>query len=128
MTSSTVIRCLDTIFSVCSMASFVHSDRGCTFLSSELKTHLASRGVASSKTTPYHPTGNSQIERYNGIIWKSICVAAKSRDVPDTEWEALLPEVLHSITSLLSTAINATPHERFFNFPGRSCEGTSLPT
>ncbi|XP_042232861.1 uncharacterized protein LOC121873374 [Homarus americanus] len=118
MTSSTVIRCLDTIFSLCGMASFVHSDRGSAFMSREVKTHLASRGVASSKTAPYHSTGNSQIEGYNGIIWKSICLAAKSRDVLDTEWEALLPEALHSIRSLLSTAINVTPHERV-----HSCQG-----
>ncbi|XP_042222771.1 uncharacterized protein LOC121867081 [Homarus americanus] len=68
MTSSTVIRCLDTILSLCGMASFVHSDRGSASMSHEVKTHLASHGVAFTKTIPYHPTESSQIEGYNGII------------------------------------------------------------
>ena len=128
MTSATVIKCLDSIFSLCGMPSFIHSDRGGAFMSREVKAHLISRGVASSKTTPYHPTGNSQVERYNGIIWKSLCLAAKSHKVSESNWESLLPEALHSIRSLLSTATNETPHERFFRFSRRSCHGTSLPT
>ena len=40
----------------------------------------------------------------------------------------VLPSVLHLITSLLSTATNTTPHERFFAFQRRSMCGMSLPS
>lgn len=43
-------------------------------------------------------------------------------------WERVLPEVLHSIRSLLCTATNETPHERFFNFQRRSSFGNGLPS
>ena len=128
MHSSTVIKCLDQIFSLCGMPSYIHSDRGPSFLSRELKEHLSQRGVATSKTTPYHPIGNGQVERYNGIIWKSIRLALKSANLPDSQWELVLPDALHSIRSLLCTSTNATPHERFFNFSRRSSHGNSLPS
>ena len=41
-------------------------------------------------------------------------------------WESVLPDVLHSIRSLLSTVANTTPHKRFFNFPRNSTKGNSL--
>ena len=128
MTATTVIRCLDTIFALCGMPSFVHSDRGSAFLSREVQAHLTHRGIATSKTTPYQPTGNSQVERYNGIIWNSVRLALKSGNLSEAEWECVLPDALHSIRSLLSTSTNETPHERFFNFSRKSYQGTSLPT
>ena len=63
MHSSTVIKCLDQIFSMCGMPSYIHSDRGASCLSKELKDHLSLRGIATSKTAPYHPNGNGQCER-----------------------------------------------------------------
>ena len=77
--------------------------------------------MATSKVTPYHPTGNGQVERYNGIIWKAVRLALKSANLPDSQWELALPDALHSITS-----INSTPHERFFGFERRSSHGTPM--
>ena len=128
MNSSTVIKCLDQIFTLCGTPGFIHSDRGPSFMSQELKEYLSRRGIATSRTTPYHPIGNGQVERYNGIIWKAVRLSLKSANLPDSKWEMILPDVLHSIRSLLSTATNSTPHERFFNFQRRSSHGTSLPT
>ena len=128
MHSSTVIKCLEQIFTLCGMPGFIHSDRGASFLSQELKEYLSQRGIATSKTTPYHPIGNGQVERYNGIIWKAVRLSLKSANLRDSKWETVLPDALHSIRSLLSTSTNTTPHERFFNFQRRSSHGTSLPT
>ena len=55
-------------------------------------------------------------------------MALKSRDLPTKCWQIVLPDALHSIRSLLSTATNVTPHERLFNFARRSTTGGSLPT
>jgi len=128
MHSSTVIKCLDQIFSLCGLPSYIHSDRGTSFLSKELREYLSRRGIASSKTTPYHPAGNGQVERYNGIVWEAVQLSIKSSNLPVAKWEMVLPDALHSVRSLLCTATNATPHERFFNFQRRSTLGTSLPS
>ncbi|KAJ4439883.1 hypothetical protein ANN_08012 [Periplaneta americana] len=128
MKSSTVIKCLQQLFSIFGMPSYIHSDRGTSLISYELKAFLASHGIASSRTTPYNPQGNGQAERYNGIIWKTILLALRGRKLEVSQWETVLLDALHSIRSLLCTATNQTPHERMFVHPRRSTYGFSLPT
>ena len=70
--ASSVVKRLSTLFSLFGFPSYVHSDRGTAFLSRELKDYLHSRGIATSHSTPYHSTGNSQCERFNHTIWKTI--------------------------------------------------------
>ena len=121
MSTTTVINCLTNLFSVFGMPAFIHSDRGAQFMSAELKGFLTERGVATSRTTPYHPVSNGQCERFNGTIWKSVLLGLKTRGLPETQWLTVLPDALHSIRSLLCTATNCTPHER------KSSSGCSLP-
>ncbi|GFS66714.1 retrovirus-related Pol polyprotein from transposon opus [Trichonephila clavipes] len=85
-------------------------------------------GIATSRTTPYNPAGNGQVERYNGIIWKTIQLALRSNSMKTEQWEGVIQTALHSIRSLLCTATNATPHERMFSHPRRSHNGCSIPT
>lgn len=128
VSTNSVIACLSQIFSVFGMSSYVHSDRGSAFMSREFKQYLAERGISKSQTTPYNPTGNSQCERYNGVIWKTIMLSLKSKNLPETHWEHVLMDALHSIRSLLCTATNLTPHERLFNYVRKSTTGSSLPS
>ena len=97
-------------------------------MSRELMTYLHERGIACSRTSTYNAPGNGQCERYNGIIWSSVKLALSSRNLPVEHWEAVLPDALHSIRSLLCTATNETPHERLFNFKRRSAFGVSVPS
>ncbi|GFV57690.1 putative retrovirus-related pol polyprotein from transposon opus [Trichonephila clavipes] len=97
-------------------------------MSHELKSFLTSQGIATSRTTPYNPAGNGQVERYNGIIWKTIQLALRSNSMKTEQWEGVIQTALHSIYSLLCTATNATPHERMFSHPRRSHNGCSIPT
>ena len=128
MQSSTVIKCLSSIFSMFGNPAYVHNDRAPDFLSKELTDWLHSRNIATSRTTSYNPQGNGQCERYNGIIWKAITLACKSRNLDMKYWEVVVPDALHSIRSLLCTATNTTPHDRIFNFARRSSHGESLPS
>jgi hypothetical protein len=128
MTTTTVIKCLSTLFSLFGMPAYIHSDRGTTFMSEELRTFLTERGVATSRTTSFNPQGNGQVERYNGIIWKAIVTCLKSKNLSVKHWQDVLPDALHSVRSLLCTATNETPHERFFGFPRRSSVGSSIPS
>ena len=86
----TVIKCLGNLFSIFGMPGYVRSDCGPSFMSEELKRWLFEKGIPSSRTTPYNPQGNGQVERYNGIIWKSVLHPVKPRDLPITEWERVL--------------------------------------
>lgn len=128
LTAETVIKKLTDVFCLFGTPAYVHSDRGTNFMSHELKAFLGSKGVGCSRTTPYNPRGNGQCERYNGIIWKTVTLCLRSKNLPISKWELALPDALHSIRSLLCTATNQTPHERLFNFQRRSCSGNSLPT
>ena len=75
MTSDVVINCLSQLFRLFGMPAYIHSYRGTSFMSSEVRSFLHSKGIATSRTTPYNSQGNRQCERYNGIIWKSITLA-----------------------------------------------------
>lgn len=126
--TQSVIKCLCSIFSVFGLPGYVHSDRGPSFMSKELKQWLHSKNVPTSRTTPYNPQGNGQCEKYNDTIWSAVRLACKSRNLDIKQWEIVLPDVLHSIRSLLCTATNTTPHERMFNFTRRSATGESMPS
>lgn len=113
--SATVKKCLSNLISVFRMLSYVYSDRGTSFISREMK-----KCIGTSKTTSYNPTDNGQVKRYNCIIWKSLMLAFKSWYLPIESWESVLPDVLHSIQSLLCTSTNCTLHEKLFNFQQKS--------
>ena len=128
MNSVTVIKSLNQLFTLCGYPSYVLSDCGSSFLSQEGKNYLIRQRVVTCKTTPYHHTCNSQVERYNGIIWKTLCLTLKSANLLDSQWEHVLSNALHSIRSLLTTSTNSTPHERFFGFQHHSSHRISMPS
>ena len=97
-------------------------------MSNQVKNFLHEKGISTSRTTPFNPQGNGQIERYNGIIWKYVNLALRTRNLPTTHWEVVLSGALHSIRSLLCTATNATPHERLFSYQRKTSSGHSMPT
>ena len=68
MHSSTVIKCLDHIFTLCGMPSYIHSDRGTSFLSQELKEYLSQRGR--EQPNP-HPTTLLTTGRWKDTIMSS---------------------------------------------------------
>ncbi|XP_054259409.1 uncharacterized protein LOC128984145 [Macrosteles quadrilineatus] len=127
-TARTVIPRLKELFSIFGIPAYIHSDRGSCFMSQELKSFLCLLGVATSRTTAYNPQGNGQAERYVGIIWKTIELSLKSKNLDISDWEKVHLEALHSIRSLLCTSTNTTPHERLFLFSRRSSNGKTTPS
>ena len=95
--SKTVINCLSQIFTLFRACSFVHADRAKWFMSNDLISYLHSMRIASSRTSAYNPRGNGQCEKYNDIIWSAAQLALKTRNLPTTHWESVLPQSLHSI-------------------------------
>ena len=127
-TTKTVISCLDQLFSIFGLPGYIHSDRGSCFMSDEFKKYLLCKGIASSRTSPYNPRCNGQTERYNGTIMKSVQLALRQNGLEIKAWERVLPDALHAIRSLISTATMETPHERMLHFQRRSLTGHAVPT
>ena len=128
ISSGTVVNKLCQLFSIFGMPSYIHSDRGSSFMSEELKSFLHSKGIATSRTTAYNPRGNGQVEKLNDTLWRAIQLSLKSKNFEIDQWECVLLDALHSIRSLLCTETNCTPHERMFQYTRRSTSGNSLPT
>ena len=80
--TNTVTTCLSKLFSLFGMPTYDHSDRGASFMSNELKQWLHEKDIAASRTTPYNPQGNGQTEWYNGIIYKTVELALKTKELP----------------------------------------------
>ena len=97
MTATSVIKCLVQVFSIFGLPQYIHSDRGPQFMSQELKAFLHDKGIATSRSTPYNPRGNGQVERLNSTIWKAITLSLKSKGLPTEQWEVALTDALHYI-------------------------------
>ncbi|XP_063628196.1 uncharacterized protein LOC134799687 [Cydia splendana] len=126
--SATVIKCFKELFFEYGQPLYIHSDRGSCFMSEEIQSFLKKCNIATSRTTPYNSQGNGQVEKLNGTLWRTIQLSLKSKNLPIENWEQVLKLSLHCVRSLLCTSINATPHEKLFNFPRRTPVGESLPS
>ena len=81
-----------------------------------------------SRTTPYNPPGNGQVEMYKGTIWRAITMACRSKNLSVKYWQDVLPDALHSLRSLHCTTTNEAPHERLLHSACRSTSGCSVPS
>jgi len=128
MTSSTVTDCLSSLFCFLGFPSCIHSGRGTPFVSRETRSFLTERGIAFSTSTPYHPQGNSQCERVNQTVWRTIKLLLHGKRLPEERWESILLQALHAIRSLVCLATNETSHERLFRFSRKAMFGAALPS
>lgn len=79
--------------------SRIHSDQGRSFENGLIRQLCELYGVAKSRTTPYHPAGNGQCERFNRTLHNLL------RTIPTTrkhDWASCLPQVVY--------CYNTTPH------------------
>nr|XP_039262013.1 uncharacterized protein LOC120338143 [Styela clava] len=63
VSTASVIKSLTPLFAVFGMPAYIHTDRGSAFMSCEFKRFLQEKGVSHSRTTPYNPSANGQVER-----------------------------------------------------------------
>lgn len=127
LSAKTVIIALGQIFSIFGYSAYNHSGRGTSFVK-ELEQHLHPKVIAISRTKPYNPCGNGQVERYNGMIWKAVNLAFYSKGLPVSHWIKVLLEALQSIRSFICSVTNVNPHQVIF-FHKRKCTSeVALPS
>lgn len=80
--------------------SRVHSDQGRNFESALIQQLCLLYDVAKSRTTPYHPAGNGQCERFNRTLHNLLRALPTSRK---RDWTACLPQMVF--------CYNTTPHQ-----------------
>lgn len=80
--------------------SRIHSDQGRSFESALIRQLCCLYGVEKSRTTPYHPAGNGQCERFNRTLHNLLRTLPVSRK---HDWTSCLPQVLF--------CYNTTPHQ-----------------
>ena len=76
MTTPTVISCLCQFFVLFGMPAYIHSDRGSSFMSRELREFLTSKGIASCRTTNFNPAWPCGVV-VRGHLWS--CVVGRGR-------------------------------------------------
>lgn len=77
-----------------------HSDQGLNFESAFVQQLCSLYGIVKSRTTPYHPDGNGQCERFNRALHHLLRTLPVSRK---RDWNLCLPQVLYFH--------NTTPHQ-----------------
>ena len=86
----------------------LHSDQGPQFESEVIAEMCKTMGIRKTRTTPYHPACNGEIERFNKTlvtVWLQLWMGATSPGIGMSSWLALhiipvcmLPQAIHPST------------------------------
>ena len=100
-TAPVVARTLDDrVFSYFGLPEVIHTDQGAQFESDLMQSLCRLWKVTKTRTTSYHPQGNSVVERHNKTLGDSLRTLLMGSD--QEEWDLLLPQIMR--------AFRGTPH------------------
>lgn len=89
----------------------IHSDQGRNFESQLIKELCVLYGVKKTRTTPYHPEGNGQTERFN----RTLCSMIRSEDPASRKrWPELLSHIIFLYNSTPHSVTGVSPYRMLY--------------
>ncbi|XP_062372262.1 retrovirus-related Pol polyprotein from transposon 412 isoform X1 [Sardina pilchardus] len=94
----------------------IHSDQGRDFESRLIKELLRTLGIRKSRTTPYHPQGDPQPERFNRTL---LSMLGTLRDTHKRQWSRHVSQLVHAYNSTKNDATGFSPYYIMFGREAR---------
>ena len=85
----------------------VHTDQGRNFDYSVMKSFCQLMDITKTRTTPYRPSSNGQVERYNTIVLNFLRCFLRGKQ---REWDQYLPVLGMNIRSMVNRSTGFTPN------------------
>ena len=89
----------------------LHSDQGANLCSSVVYSLCELLGIATTRTSAYHPQGNGQVERFNRTLQS---ILAKTVDANQDTWDSQLPKALFAYRTAVHDTTGFTPFHLTF--------------
>ena len=109
---------MDSWMNICRFGCFesLHSDQGANVDGAVFWGLCDLIYAAKTRTTPYHPQGDGQVERLNKSIVKILCKQIEERQ---RDWAAYVPKALLAYNSSVRDSTGYTPYRLMFGRKAR---------
>jgi transposase InsO family protein len=123
-TAQTTARCLwESFIQHYSFSARIHSDQGWNFQSTVIRELCKMAGIKKSRTTPYHPAGNGQCERFNSTL---LDMLGTLNDEQKVNWKNYVAPLVHAYNATRHESTNYSPHFSMFGWHPRFGIGAFL--